>query len=173
MIRKPRTISPAVPILTCAMLALAGCGGGAPTHGNGPRGIFTSTNDCAAAPKFDFEPCAKAITAAIKDHNEKSPTYESERLCGSKEGACERTLNDLYRPRLLGFYVELPDAEAAGKGQQPIGKPLYVSTGKQKGFRALDNTVYLETDLTLNFSRAAIAAYKAHSAGVKKAGWGS
>lgn len=169
MTAMPRMKVPAVLFFACATLGLAGCGGDAPTHGNGERGIFTSTNDCASTPKFDYKQCSKAIRAAIKVHNDKSPTYESERICRSKERSCERTLNNQYRPRLIGFYVELPEVE----GGEPIGKPLYAAVSGEKGFRAYDTTIYLEADLTLDFSRNAVAAYKAHSGGAIKGGFGS
>ncbi|KUO64363.1 MAG: hypothetical protein APF80_15775 [Alphaproteobacteria bacterium BRH_c36] len=177
MTAKPRAFAngalPAsVIIAAISSLALAGCGGEAPTHGNGPRGLFTSTNDCSNTEKFNFELCSKAITSAIKVHNDHAPTYDSERICESKERSCERTLNDQYRPRLLGFYVELPEKGAEGS-KEPTAKPLYAAVRGEKGFRANDNTIYLETDLSLEFSRNAVAAYKAYSGGAMKGGFGT
>lgn len=169
---KPRAFATGALVAAISSLALAGCGGEAPTHGNGPRGIFTSTNDCAGTEKFNFEVCSKAITAAIKVHNDQAPTYESERICVSKERSCERTLNDQYRPRLIGFYVEMPEEGAPTKGE-PVAKPLYAAVRGEKGFRANDNTIYLEKDLTLDFSRNAVAAYKTYSGGAVSGGFGT
>ncbi len=150
-------------------LVLAGCGGGGPTHGNGPRGVFTSTNDCATHDKFDFKSCSKAIQTAIQIHNEESPTYESLRFCKAEELGCERNLNNKYRPRLLGFYVELPEKE----DDKIIGKPLYAAPAKKKGFRDHNKEIYLEKDLTLVFSLRAVAAYQAHSSVERSSGFGS
>ncbi len=158
-------------VAAISTLALAGCGGEAPTQGGGPRGIFTSTNDCSKADKFNREVCTKTIRKAINAHNDQAPTYDSERICVSKERSCERTLNDQYRPRLIGFYVELP--EDGAEKAEPTAKPLYAAVRGEKGFRANDNTIYLETDLTLDFSRNAVAAYKSHSGGAIKGGFGT
>lgn len=156
--------------LVTASIALAGCGGGdAVTVGGGPRGIFTSTNDCADNANFNYKKCSAAITAAIKVHNEQSPAYSSKRICQAKERSCERTLDNKYRPRLIGFYVELPEDE----GAEPIGKPLYAATRGEKGFRDSENTIYLEKDLTLEFSRSAVVAYQTYSGGALKGGFGT
>lgn len=171
MTAKSRAFSKGALLAAISALALAGCGGEAPTHGGGPRGIFTSTNDCSTAEKFNRELCTKAIREAINVHNNQAPTYESERICVSKERSCERTLNDQYRPRLIGFYVEL--AEEGAENAEPKAKPLYAAVRGEKGFRANDNTIYLETDLTLDFSRNAVAAYKSHSGGAMKGGFGT
>lgn len=173
MFAKIQVKTPVVLGIALATLALAGCGGDAgPTHGSGPRGIFTSSNDCASNKDFTREICSHAIRAAIKIHNDDSPTYDSKRICDAKELSCERTLNNQYRPRLLGFYVEMPDA-VDGKQPPPIGKPLYAAIHGEKGFRAHDKTVYLEKDLTLEFSKSAVTAYRAHSGGAIKGGFGT
>lgn len=152
------------------LMALAGCGGsGGPTHGNGPRGVFTSTNDCAEYDKFDFKSCSEAVRTAIKIHNEEGATYEGRRFCKAKELGCERTLNNKFRPRLLGFYVELPEKA----GEKIIGKPLYAMAGKKKGFRDHEKVSYLEKDLSLVFSRSAIAVYKTHSVVKRSSGFGT
>lgn len=173
MTAKPRAFAKAtlIAITVAAATVLAGCGGEAVTHGNGPRGIFTSTKDCGNAEKFNMAMCSTAITAAIKVHNDGAPTYDSARICQATERSCERTLNNKYRPRLIGFYVELPE-EGAEKGE-PMAKPLYAAVKGQKGFRAIDNTIYLEADLTLDFSRSAVAAYKSHSGGAVGGGFGT
>ncbi len=157
--------------LATASIALAGCGGGdSPlTSGGGPRGIFTSTNDCAGNASFSYEKCSAAIKVAIQEHNEKSPSYSSKRICEASERSCERTLENKYRPRLIGFYVELPKAENA----EPVGRPLYAATGGEKGFRDSSNTIYLEKDLTLEFSRSAVVAYQTYSGGAKKGAFGT
>ncbi|MBU2582607.1 MAG: DUF1190 domain-containing protein [Alphaproteobacteria bacterium] len=158
-------------LTAAATMALAGCGGDSGAKvGNGPKGVFISTQDCGGAPKFEIDHCANAIRAAIQVHNNDAPTYDSERVCEAKERSCERTLNDLYRPRLLGFYVELPE-EGVPNGE-PTAKPLYAAVKGEKGFRAIDGKVYLEADLTLDFSRNAVAAYKAHSGGAPKGSFG-
>ncbi len=170
MISAARAKRTSVVILGLVALALAGCGGGGgSTHGNGPRGVFTSTNDCADHDKFDFKSCSKAIQTAIKIHNKESSTYESLRFCKAKELGCERTLNDKFRPRLLGFYVELPEKE----GEEIIGKPLYAAAGKKKGFRDHKKVAYLEKDLTLVFSRSAVSVYETHSVVKRSSGFGT
>jgi hypothetical protein len=159
--------------VAAATLALTGCGGDAgPTHGSGPRGIFTSSQDCASNNAFNFEVCSTAIRAAIKIHNDDSPTYDSKRICDAKELSCERTLNNQYRPRLLGFYVEVPDP-VDGKQPPPLGKPLYAAINGEKGLRAHDKTVYLAKDITLEFSPSAVVAYKTYSGGAIKGGFGT
>lgn len=151
-------------------LALAGCGSSGPSENNGPRGVFTSTNDCATHDKFDFKSCSKAVRAAIELHNQESPTYESLRHCKASETGCERTLNNKYRPRLLGFYVELPET----KEQQIVGKPLYAVAGrKKKGFADHNKEEYVEDNLALVFSQRAVAIYKANSKAKKSGGFGS
>jgi uncharacterized protein DUF1190 len=170
MISAARAKRTSVVILGLMALALAGCGrGGGPTHGNGPRGVFTSTNDCVEHEKFDFKSCSRAVQTAIKIHNRESATYKSLRFCRAKELGCERTLNNNYRPRLLGFYVELPGK----KDDKIIGKPLYAAADKAKGFRDHKNVTYLEKDLTLVFSRRAVATYETHSMVKKPSGFGS
>lgn len=174
MTAKPRAFRKAalIAMTAGAAMALAGCGGeSAATHGGGPRGIFTSSQDCGSAPKFDIKQCSAAIRAAIQVHNNDAPTYDSKRICISKERSCERTLNDMYRSRLLGFYVELP--EEGVKNAHPTAKPLYAAVRGQKGFRALDGTIYLETDVTIDFSRSAVAAYRSHSGGAPSGGFGT
>ncbi|MEQ8826065.1 MAG: DUF1190 domain-containing protein [Filomicrobium sp.] len=153
-------LKPAVSIVLMS-LALAGCGGDASTYSGGPRGIFTSTIDCADNANFDFKTCQTAVKAAIKAHNDSSPTYNSKRVCQATERTCERTLNNKFRPRLIGFYVEAVEDEKA----EPVGKPLYAAVRGEKGFRDASNTIYLETDLSIEFSRNAVAAYQAHSGG--------
>lgn len=171
MFEFPRTKRIAALTLVTASIALAGCGGGdSPlASGNGPRGIFTSTNDCAGNASFSYEKCAAAIKVAIKEHNENSPSYSSKRVCEASERSCERTLENEYRPRLIGFYVEVPE----GEGAEPVGKPLYAATRGEKGFRDSSNTIYLENDLTLEFSRSAVVAYQTYSGGAQKGGFGT
>lgn len=174
MTAKPRAFAKItlIAMTVGATMALAGCGGdSAATYGGGPRGVFTSTQDCGSAPKFDTKQCSDAIRAAIQVHNNDAPTYDSKRICQSKERSCERTLNDKYRPRLLGFYVELPQEGA--KNAQPTAKPLYAAVRAEKGFRAIDGTIYLEADLTIDFSRNAVAAYKSYSGGAPNGGFGT
>ncbi len=156
--------------VTLAAFAVAGCGGGGPTSTvSGPKGIFTNTHDCANHKDFKFKQCSQAIRAAIKLHNEKSTVYDSKRICEAKERSCERTLNQKFRPRLLGFIVELDE-----KGEQePAGRPLYAAVRGEKGLRDIYNTVYLEADLSLEFSPSAVAAYKTHSGGAQKGGFGT
>lgn len=165
---KTRTRGLAV-IAALTTLALGACGGGRPvsTH-NGPRGIFTSAVDCAQHKDFSEKACQSAVRAAIKVHNEQSPSYDSPRICEAKERTCERTLNDKYRPRLLGFVVEIDE-----KGEQePVGRPLYAAVSGEKGLRDNNNVVYLESDLTLEYSKGAVVAYKTHSGGALKSGFG-
>ena len=95
--------------------------------------------------------------------------HESKRLCDAKERVCERTLNHKYRPRLLGFYVELDD-----KGEKPpVGRPLYAAVRGEKGLRDHHGTVYLEADLTLEYSKSAVIAYQTYSGGKIKGGFGT
>ncbi len=170
MIAAERANGMPIVFLGLMALVLAGCGDGGPSQGNGPRGVFTSTNDCSTHEKFDFKSCSKAIRAAIQLHNQESPTYESLRFCKASEIGCERTLNNKYRPRLLGFYVELPEK----KDDQIIGKPLYAAaTGKKKGFADHKKQQYLDDDLALVFSQRAVAVYQANSKTKKSGGFGS
>lgn len=159
------------PVLAaCSALATAGCGGGGPVSSmTGPKGIFTNTHDCASHKDFEFKQCSQAIRAAIKLHNDDSPVYDSLRICEAKERSCERTLNQKYRPRLLGFIVELDE----NGEKDPVGRPLYAAVRGEKGLRDIYSTVYLETDLTLEFSPSAVAAYKLHSGGAQKGGFGT
>lgn len=170
MTSKPNLNRPASIAFALTALALAGCGGDTATlAGNGPKGIFVSTQDCAKNQNFDYKLCSTAIRAAIKIHNEDSPVHDTQRICEAKERACERTLNHKYRPRLLGFYVELDE-----KGEKPpVGKPLYAAVRGEKGLRDHNSTIYLEADLALEFSQLAVNAYKAHSGGKIKGGFGT
>lgn len=169
MIASARVNKSAIVFLGLVALALTGCGGGEPTHGTGPRGIFTSTNDCAEHEKFEFKSCSEAIRTAIKIHNEESAIYENVRYCKAKEPSCERTLNNKFRPRLLGFYVELPEKEE----DAIIGRPLYALVDDTKGFRDNKKVSYTEKDLSLHFSRSSVAAYKAHSVAKVSGGFGT
>jgi len=139
---------------------LAACGNAGPqvvTDPNAPRGIFISTGDCVDSGQIDFETCAKAVNVAIEAHKKKAPTYPSLRACEATEGEgkCERTVKQSFRPRLLAFLV-------VGDKNKPTGEPLYFAKGKEPSFQNASKTVFKESDLTLTFSRQAIAAYQVH-----------
>ncbi len=149
--------SPAFLIITC--LALSGCGGSkAPKIAEDVyKGIYTSTNDCANDENLSFEICSQTIEKAIETHNTKSPVYPTLRACATTEGAnkCERDINQKYRPRLMAYLVE--------STKPPKGTPLYAAPKGEGGFRDLAQTIYLETDLKLNFSKKALAAIDLHA----------
>ena len=141
-------------LLVTACLVLAGCGGGKKEDeaNNAYRGIFVSTNDCATDDKLTLDICTTAITAAIEYHNQNSPSYETLRACAATEAGanCERDVNHKFRPRLIAYLVEATEP--------PSGTPLY-SNPKEKGFRDAVNRMYLATDLTVTFSKRAVAAF--------------
>jgi hypothetical protein len=149
--------------VTATAMALGGCFGGssdAEAAKSGPKGIFTSTGDCVDSGFLDFDSCSAGVQAAIQDHDKNAPTYDSQRACEATEGEgrCERSLTDRYRRRLLAFLVT--------GGPKPDGKALYVEVGKA-GYTDNKKTEYLDSDLTMTFSRGAVATLTANR--VKKA----
>ena len=166
--RSQKTLLPALACITAASLALAGCGGSdakSSASPDAPRGIYTSTNDCADDTKMTLDICRAAIRMAVDEHNKNAPTYPSQRACEATEGVgkCERTFEQSYRPRLLAFLV-------VGDKTLPTAEPLYFTKTVQDmpGFRNAAKTAYLESDLTLTFSKQAIATYQAHGREEKK-----
>ncbi len=166
--RSPKSLLPALSCVTAACLALAGCGGSnskSTASPDAPRGIYTSTNDCADDRKMSFDICAAAVRLAVEEHNKNATTYPSQRACEATEGVgkCERTVEQSYRPRLLAFLV-------VGDKDHPSAEPLYYTKTVQDmpGFRNAAKTAYLESDLTLTFSKQAIATYQAHGREEKK-----
>ena len=150
-----------------ACLALAACGGGAkePEDGGAYRGIYVSTNDCANDQKMTFEICADAINKAIEAHTSNPTKYTSLRACEAKvgENKCERGINEEFRPRLMAYLVVLPKPPKAPATATATATALYPAPDGEEAFQDAKAVVYLETDLTLNFSKRAIAAFKIHS----------
>ncbi|MDX2258887.1 MAG: DUF1190 domain-containing protein [Hyphomicrobiaceae bacterium] len=147
-------------VLSCiaAALALAGCGGGsseAEAAKNAPKGVFISTSDCANSGVLDHDTCSKGVSAAISEHNEKAPSYVTERACETAEGTgrCERSIDTRYRRRLIAYFVR--------GGEKPEGKALYVEPSKD-GYVDLKKAPYLESDATLTFSTQALASFQQH-----------
>lgn len=133
--------------LVLAVLPLAGCGDGAakPTA-QVPRGIYTSSSDCAEAGKLSFEQCAEALERAVAAHEKLAPNHASLKSCEKTEGEsqCERTAAGDYRPRLLAFLVAATTP--------PTARPLYAAPAGKEGFRASDKTLFLISDDNLTFS---------------------
>ena len=66
---------------------------------------------------------------------------------------CERDIEQKYRPRLVAYLVE------TYKEKPPKGTPLYSKLEQQEGFKDLSSVTYLQSDLTIQFSKRAIHAY--------------
>jgi len=147
-------------LLIGACMLLTGCGGGSEAPKlpeNVYQGIFVTTNDCAENENLTFDICAKAVDKAIKLHNQSSPTYPSLRACAATEGAdkCERDINQKFRPRLMAYLVQ--------STKPPTGIPLYATPNGERGFRDTNKTLYLESDLKLQFSKKATAVMELHA----------
>ena len=144
--------------LVCSLLTfgLGGCGGGdtAVVDENKPKGIFTSSSDCAESGWLDLEKCSEVIDMAINSHQTDSKIYSNQRKCEAEAGEdlCERAIGNEYRPRLAAYLVT--------GGESPSAVPLYPSQSKEAGFVTAGGTTYLEADLAINFSKRAIAAYE-------------
>jgi uncharacterized protein YgiB involved in biofilm formation len=133
--------------VVAAAAPLAGCGqGAAKATAPAPRGIYTSSGDCAEAGKLTFEQCASAMEHAVAGHEKAAPSYSSLKSCEKTESEerCERTASGGYRPRLLAFLVTA--------GASPTARPLYAPPEGKEGFRAADKTLFLVSDETLTFS---------------------
>lgn len=152
----PMTLSPKFAPLAAlvAALALAGCGGdSAPkkaAKAPDKKGIFISTNDCAAAEILSEEACGKAVNLALKMH-ETGKSYPTIGACEKAEGAerCTNTADGTYRVRLQAYLITL--------GAEPTGMPLYPSEKKTIGFKDAKQAAVEATDDTLIVSAAAMA----------------
>lgn len=157
MTLKNRTRTYLALVSTCALAACGG--GGGPEIPEGPRGIFTSTNDCVASKLFSPEVCRDTIEVAIRVHRQTAPIYESERICMATEVFCERSFKNEYRPRLLAFLLQTDEAQET---KPVVAIPLYPPNSTQVGLRALDDTHYLPKDVTITFSPMASRALMAN-----------
>lgn len=140
----------ALAAMAAAILPLAGCGdGAAKTAAQAPRGVYTSSSDCAAAGRLSFEQCSGALEHAVAAHEKSAPSYASLKSCEKTEGEsqCERTASGGYRPRLLAFLVMA--------SSPPAARPLYAAPEGKEGFRASDKTLVLHSDETIAFSEHA------------------
>jgi len=155
---KHNLVTPALLIGTS--LILTGCGGGSEAPKlpeNVYQGVFVTANDCAENKNLSFDICAKAVDKAIEVHNQSSPVYASLRACTATEGAgkCERDINQKFRPRLIAYLVQ--------STKPPTGIPLYATPNGERGFQDTNKTLYLESDLKLQFSKKAMAVMELHA----------
>jgi hypothetical protein len=153
----------AITAMALAAVPLAGCGDGAAKQTvRVPRGVYTSSSDCAEAGKLSFEECTGALERAVAAHEKQAPSYGSLKSCEKTEGEsqCERTDAGGYRPRLLAFLVTATTP--------PTARALYAAPAGKEGFRASDKTLFLISDETLTFSSHAHTLAESGDAKKKK-----
>lgn len=140
--------------------SLTGCGGSAPDPNapKTPRGVYTSSTDCADAGKLKLEECSKLIEDAVAQHVAAAPSYTSLKACEKTEGPdrCERTDPKSYRPLLAAYLVTF--------SEPPAVLPLYPTLDGKPGFRDLAKGTHLDEDDSIVFSKSAAATYERYIA---------
>ena len=124
-----------------------------------PKGIFISTNDCAATGKLTGDECGKAIDGAIAMHQRLARAYKSLTKCAASEGEdrCDKAVDGMYRARLQAFFVTL--------SKPPSAEPLYPPKKKPDvaAFRSATQPSISARDEELMVSPAALSIAYANS----------
>lgn len=89
-------------LLATTAVILSGCGED-PSEGE----AYTSVEQCISLGNFTEAECNDAFEAALAQHEESSPRYDSRSLCEQEHGIgnCNPPRNGYYAPSMNGFFL--------------------------------------------------------------------